>query len=366
MNKLSILFIIKFFIIKFAFSQSILEVGTGIGYSLANHPDFPEVNQPAYYGNIGFLYNTKFSTKGWANAYRYPIVGVELAFQTLGNQEVLGQAIGLAPTLSPMLWRKEQFSIQLKLGLGAAYLTRPFDKIDNPENTVLGAKGSAYVLAFLNGEWHIKKRYALLMGLGITHYSNGSISNPNLGANVPTFYIAHRFLYKKKEFEWKENQQINFNCNYNKKIRPWIRASYGLTEKSLDGPRYPVGVGGVGVHRSLSCINRISIGVEYIYHRGNEQFLKHNEDESAEEEAWRLVAFAGHEFLFGQLGVIGEAGIYLREHFGQRSRFSTKIGLNFYPRNHFKHPKHQPYIGAHIRAYGGEAEFIEMVTGYYF
>jgi hypothetical protein len=47
-----------------------------------------------------------------------------------------------------------------------------------------------------------------------------------------------------------------------------------------------------------------------------------------------------------------------------KSIILTQVGLNYYPKNTFLYAKNQIWIGAHIRAYLGLAEFASIQVGY--
>ena len=215
-------------------------------------------------------------------------------------------------------------------------------------------------------EFELSKDLALSLFAMIPHYSASNLNQPNLGVN--TFSIGTSFRYlKRRNSQTIKEESFEFE-EIDKKIKPFTRFSYGLAKNGLNGPKYPAYVFGAGLSKLLSRYSRVNSGFEYIFNAAKYTFIKHTFGAPGDEfkQASRFSWYLGHEWLFGHLGFLAEAGIYLNKHYGRQSIFTTKLGFNFYPRNTLFYSKFSPYFGAYVRAYAGEADFFEMTFGFNF
>ena len=60
----------------------------------------------------------------WQQLYHYPTYGLALSISTLGNNEVFGKQIALAPFYQIHLLFKKNLSLDYDVSLGAAYVTK--------------------------------------------------------------------------------------------------------------------------------------------------------------------------------------------------------------------------------------------------
>jgi hypothetical protein len=332
------------------------------GYDVANSPKYTKVISPSFGLDIQYLKTSTHTL--WGRSLKFPLYGYALSFQTLGNANVLGNAIGVAPILRfnpPKRWK----NTPIELGLGLAYMSKVYDRITNPQNTVVGSQVSFYARAKIEHYFTINSHLKTGIGLGVSHYSNGNFIVPNLGVNIPALTIS--FLYNNQKQTHFQPAKDSFQRKL--LVLPFVRASLGATERELTGPKYAVYTGAMGLHYRLSRVSRLQAGMEYIFNSSPYYFMKNAQfydEKRAFKEASRLTLFLGHEFLFGHFGFLGEGGIYLNRHYNQKSLFSTKLGFQYYPLNALTHPHYTPFVGLSVRAYFGEAEFVELSSGIYF
>lgn len=367
MKKSLLLLFFTLFSSSLLFAQAAYELNVQQGRLLQINPIFPEIKGYSTTVMASWFRYTNGQKFRWASRYRQPMLGVSFSYQSLGNKEVLGSTIGVVPSINFNLFKTKIVDMQLGLGLGLAYATKKFHKINNPKNNVIGANLNAYGLINLMTVWHLSSHFKLTAGGVMSHYSNGDFEAPNLGANTPSGILGLRYI-PHPTLPDTEMPLIPALHPFDKKIRPYARFSLGVTERSLDGPKYPVYVVSAGIAKSFSPISRASIGAEYIFNQAPYEFMKHIGANEGEEfkQASRYVVHLGHELNFGHIGFLTEGGFYLNNHYGRRSIISTKIGFNFYPKNAFRYFRNQIFMGVYVRSYFGEAEFVEFALGYKF
>ncbi len=340
------------------------QVSSHVGYIIPNNRVFPEIKSPSYQLRGSLLKYTELSRPRWGYFYKYPIVGFDFGYESFGNREALGGAISLIPNLSFYLIRKEKFNLRIQAGLGLAYLTKPFDKITNPENTINGSHLNFSTLTSLVLSYQLSDGIFLESGPSVTHYSNGNYAKPNVGANLPDWSIGLRYQPQRAP----KIEDEAYLPSVTSRFYPFVRVGYGITEKSLDGPKYPILEGTAGLIHYLGMYNRIHSGFSLLYDNRAYRYQKHLELNKGKEFRYstRYIWFVGHEFMFGHVGFLTEGGFYLNKFEGKTSILSAKIGFNFYLKNTSNHRGFMPYLGVYIHSSFGEAEFIELAAGYLF
>src|SRR5690606_34648721 len=111
--------------------------------------------------------------------------------------------------------------------------------------------------------------------------------------------------------------------------------------------------------------NKIILGMDYSYSTDMYVFMKaigaHPGHEK--EQAYQLAAFAGHEFLYGKVGLLFQLGVYLKEPYGEKNRFYQKLGGNFYLIQREKGLLKAVTFGAYLKTHMFVAERFEMNIG---
>ncbi len=352
-------------------AQSTLGLDIHIGSLLPNNPTFPEIKSPSVMSAISLSRYTNGKKYPWTGLHHYPTFSLSLTTEHLSNQQVIGNAYGLLPSMSFYLNKNKKWTLMAEAGLGIAWLNKPFNKLNNPENVVIGAHWNFMALLRLKVERSLSERFILSMGIGGTHYSNGNFASPNLGANQPAITLGFKYRLNIDTSQIKPLETIALN----KKIRPFLRTSFGLTETGFDGPKYPVYTAGFGALRQIGQVSYLSTGVEFIFKSSSYEFMRHIglHEGRERQEASRYLWFVGHEFVFGNTGFLTELGLYFNKHYGQGSIFSSRVGFHFYPfygqKAYLKRYKNQPstaFLGLYVHAYLGEAEFVELAAGFRF
>ncbi|MFT4667041.1 MAG: hypothetical protein ACI8YQ_001201 [Polaribacter sp.] len=261
---------------------------------------------------LSFNYQT-FGKKEWNQFQRYPKMGISLFYHDLGASNIFGEAISLIPNINSPILSLRKIQVGLRFGIGLAYLTKPFNPIDNPTNNAIGSSLNAGVLLEGNGDLDINEHWALVCALSLLHYSNGASHLPNLGLNVPSLKLGVRYkpqalppsayvrhdVSKKKEKRWG--------------VQAW--AALAFRERGVpNGPGEPIYALSLAANYYLNKVNRLSSGFEYEYNKSVFEFAKHvyafDTEEEAKRRSRRMQFFVADEFLFGDWGVTILIGVY--------------------------------------------------------
>lgn len=356
-----------------------LEGTVQVGGNIPIHPKYPSLHPGTPAFEIGWLHHTQGKTL-WSHLHRRPTVALLLGHQALGNDAVLGRAWHFIPALDFRLWQRQRFTLQARVGWGLAWLTRRYDAWNNPQNIAIGSHLNAAASLRLLGSYRLLPHWSVVFGLGATHYSNGRLSLPNLGVNIPFGKIGVQYHFGEpyQVAECPHTDEPYDSTDYPVDnngaparrgaiaFSPYLLAGIGLTEMSTSrGPKYPLYHIELGASARLARISLVSISVQYAYHSATAAFDRNNGGLAYQHFNYaRLSVAATHELLFGNWGFVFALGVYLNEHRFQRSLLLTRIGFNLYLNNYPKKDRHQWWLGTYVRTYGGEAELVEIALGY--
>lgn len=134
--------------------------------------------------------NTKL---GWEHFFGLPHFGFSYSLISLGNQEELGWGNGLAFCGYWALNAKKKRNIWWKFGAGPGMVSKRWNRTENHQNTLIGARFNAFIVTGLDYSLRLSEKMNLLAGIQISHFSNASTYQPNLGANLITLNTGLQF-----------------------------------------------------------------------------------------------------------------------------------------------------------------------------
>ncbi|NQV03738.1 MAG: hypothetical protein HQ542_13900, partial [Bacteroidia bacterium] len=137
------------------FSSNIFVEGKAhYGFLYAHHLELELFNAhfPAF--EISVQQQT-YGKREWERAFAYPLIGVTCWYSSLGNSPDLGHAIALMPFINFPLYRHNDFFIGFRFAIGAGYLTKRFDRIENYKNTAIGTHLNAAVNLMFEARYRI-------------------------------------------------------------------------------------------------------------------------------------------------------------------------------------------------------------------
>jgi hypothetical protein len=347
------------------FGQMYVGAGYQLGYHVPIYDQSPPTDRLSPYAYVALRYRSSGRYPTMESLYGQVDYSIQVFYQNLGNDEVMGTAFGVLPDVRFRLKDWTYGRLSFGGGLGFGYTSKPFDKAFNPTNQALGTALNFYAQMHLDYTTYLSDNWMLSAELGIHHMSNSFFSYPNLGVNIPSAGIG--LYYNLGLEEKKKQQEIGPDVIRKTNWRPFIRGVYGITEKGFDGPHFSVAGGSIGIYKKIDIHRIVMFGGEYLFDESSYFFLQRAKGEDSEEVrrlSRRWMLFTGHEYLFGHFSLVTEAGLYLTEQYNRQHIISTKVGLNFYPWNSLFKNKHQLAIGGFIRAYFLRADFFEINLSY--
>ena len=356
-----------------------------LGKVLPVYSNFPETDLASTIGlSIGRLQHDP--KKAWTHFFRSPETGLSAVFTQLGNNKEFGYSFNLLPYLSFSPFKDQKQSWRFKMGLGASYYNRPFDFIDNRNNKSIGSKITWAFQLSLYRQLRTGPRSNWQIGLSGFHSSNGHTQLPNFGMNVVSLSLLAQFFPKAPPSIISPAETTEEIKSKNALI---IRTGYGFhelggTDGPLNGPKK--GIYSLALHYGwyLRPFIRLRAGLTYRYYEAYHDYIVDNNladfIDAPDKNASNIFASAGLEFLLDHVGLDIEMGINLYKPFfdefydifESRSSFdkttkkilATRMGLQLYLLNTSKHPENNLFLGAHINANYGQADFTGFSLGY--
>jgi hypothetical protein len=193
----------------------------GFIYAHNKELDHLEARFPAFEVNVQKITTGKHT---WERIYDYPVLGVAFFYSGLGNNPDLKQVYALMPFINFPIVRLKNLTVGFRLAVGAAYFPKPYDSVQNRENTAIGTHLNAAVNLMFEANCRLSRRLSLSGGIALQHFSNAGWKMPNFGLNVPLASIgiayrpfnakddiSQRFLEPDKRLPSGSNNRIEFD-----------------------------------------------------------------------------------------------------------------------------------------------------------
>lgn len=324
-----------------------------------------DVKGPTYGLDVNLKFQT-FGKKEWHQWRKFPRFGVTVMWLRFGNNEVLGSAFSLTPNINIPLFNKKKWEAFYQIGTGVAYMTKPFDVLDNPKNNAIGSHGVTTIFMKFHAFRQFNSNWKFHTGLSLNHFSNGSARLPNFGLNIPALIVGVNYSpqpLQKEDYIFHEK-----NRSRTRKFGMDFQTGYGLIQRfAVGGPRYPIYVFGVSGKYYLNQVNRLVAGFEYEQNKAIYHFALHTYHaltrSDAKRKASRLTCFVGDEFLFGSWSLTLQFGVYLGKFsFLKSGTTYTKFSTRFYlPNKGFL--KHKFFLNLSLKTHLTVAEYISLGGG---
>ena len=342
--------------------------------------DIADKNGSNYIQLSGTL-NTGTQPGSFFNWYYKPQIGFSGLVGFLGQKDVLGSVYAFYPTWNYSLFNAQTIGIQIKLGTGFAWFSKPYDKFDNPENELIGSHVNNITEIGLGMWFRFLPEWQIEVGSSFLHFSNGHTAIPNMGLNDITAKIGVTYSPGTLQGSGTKVKELPLNDTRWKKT---IAASLGRHELAYsvyptDGPNYNIYKLYMGVSKRVTNINEVQFGVSTSFYDSYYTFIHltdyYNHLQILGATEWSL--HVGHEFLINRFGFVTDMGIkvfdpFYRSYFLKKDPslwykavFAPRVGFKFYPIwNSFD--SQNIAIGLFLKTNCGQADFVEYSLSYTF
>lgn len=204
------------------------EVDLRINYAFFVHHHFEMTGYPKHFPMFELsLQKQTYGNKLWHSYFNYPVVGVTAFYSSLGNSEIIGNAYAIYPFIDFPFNKSKVNIFSFRFGVGAGYITKKFEPLENYHNTSIGSSVNAAINLTFQYQHKLSERFKMSLFAGLTHFSNGCSSYPNSGLNIINAGISTTYLLKEQE-DYIPKQKSD-NRQY-RKFEPefYIGMSYGV------------------------------------------------------------------------------------------------------------------------------------------
>jgi len=377
-----------------------------LGISAEANENFPERDlQKQFILNFGRKHTSNFQE--WAYRLKAPRTGLSIGYTYLGNSRELGDVVTIMPYLEFNTFRQE--NLTLLVGMGGSFFTRIWDPVSNPANQAISTRVTWSFRAFMHYRFLTSEKMDYRIGVGYFHHSNGHTKLPNQGLN--SFLVSLSADLKKTGNEGDRNLSEP-KTEFKRNVYDYISIRGGLGQNVLgtadvfnDKKNVYTLAGEYG--KVFNKTLKIGIGFYYRFYEhyydyiNNNEFLVRDGEEFDffRENPWKYATNYGislgaelllnHVSLEMQLGYnihkpayqidwrLNEGwdntpreipeGFMLGEFDGKFKRkraVAARMGLKYYLLGTNAVPKHNVYVGAHINANLGQADFSAITMGY--
>jgi hypothetical protein len=332
-----------------------LQLRFDYGFIIAHRPQLEPVQEEHVKGfEISF---EKFSTglQDWQRIYNYPGYGLTIAGFNLGSPDKLGKGICAYPYVDFPLGKSSSGGLHFRYGMGIGYVEKIFDEKTNQKNSAIGSHINGVIHFDLHVHQKLSPQTFLEFGAGITHFSNGSFSMPNLGINIATANVALRHAFGDRlpiirnplPVHLKTREIHLYAGGFYKKIYPPNgRSFFAGTLSGMYFKKYSLR-SAWGIGADLFYDNSISYRIETM--EGTETNFADN---------IRQGIYGAYHLTVGKVGVMFNMGFYLYNPWKDDGNAYHRICLRYY--------MEKTFICLNLKSHYARADFIELGFGYRF
>jgi len=308
-----------------------------------------------YGGELNYIFRT-VGKQPWQQVHRYPELGICALHLDLANPSQLGSLEALYPYTNIRLNKlRRSWKLNLRLGVGLACITRPFNSKTNHKNNAIGSYINGFVNIRMGYAFMLSRAWRLDAGVGLTHASNGAMATPNLGLNMATINLGVAYAIGNKDLVYKKD-------TLPKCAQKWSASVIGVVGmreiEQPDGRKYFAYGLSLNGYRVLNYKNKLGIGIEGTY---NSTTVKRFEIDSIPNGGFYDVATVGakvaYEFTFNKIALPVEFGYYLHNKEPDYGSFFHRIGVRYSITKHVQ-------ANVTLLTHWARADYFEWGLGY--
>jgi hypothetical protein len=303
--------------------------------------------------------------KDWHIRRHYPIIGLGFAYTNYGIDSVYGRCYSIYPNIEIPLLMGQKLQWTLRLGNGAGFVTKKYQRVAPVDtlNNAISSNVNDYAMVKMDLRYLLNDHIHIQAGINISHISNASFHQPNLGINLIGSHIGIKY-YPVTSSPRLATRPLPVLSNR------WLaqfRLSIAMTGSNAPlGPSYPVYLATALASKRWIGKNKAFAGIDYSYHQQLSAFLRNNSfvpPGTEDKYAYKLALLAGNEFLLGRLGFVLQAGCYIKQAYQSQGKFYQKLGANYYLLQKEDGFIKEMYVCAFLKTHLSVAELAEFGFG---
>jgi hypothetical protein len=289
--------------------------------------------------------------KAWHVKYRYPTVGATLFIGSVGNKELLGNYVGLYGFSELPMVKYKNYEMAFRLGCGLGYTNKIYDPLTNPKNVAVSTHFNPMMNFAVKSTYRFKN-HSIVLGLDITHFSNGAFKVPNYGINMPYLSLGYAYVFRKAL------PIVPTEMKFQKRIELSAMGIYSMKEvMPIGGKKYPVYAINIAARRFFNQKAGMEVDLDIISKQAIMAYLPYTQKTQLSIiqvglYAAYLVPFDKFHFVFGM-------GTYLRDKYKPEDFLYHRIGCRYQFRNGLM-------ANFSLKTHFARADYFEFGFGYTF
>ena len=329
------------------------------GFVMAHRPTVVYVQRQHIQGFEATLSKPLNGKQPWHTFYPRATYGVTSHHSNLGYNEVLGKAYGAYAFLRFNVWGHKGARLRFSIGEGIVWITKPFDKEQNHKNITIGSHINALINLQLTYEQRITKNIFINAGIGLTHYSNGAFTTPNLGLNMPSVSLGATYKFYPEPIE-KKYQRNEFTRS--RRIIPSFILNIGGKQiYPPDGKRYGVFTLMANFLYPIGIKSGLLLSIDVFNDRSQAAILRHNNPNTQLSyfKTVRPGIAIGHDLWLGRMSFVFQAGVYPYTYYKGDGLIYSRLGLRYLFGKHL-------LANITLKTHFAKADNVEFGLGYSF
>jgi hypothetical protein len=302
------------------------------GFIIVHSPMMSQIaTGPVQSGELFFEIQTR-GRKTWQQIHASPSFRLAYIYHDFSNPQKVGTMHTITPEACMPLVRSKYFALNFNVAIGMGYVTRPFNAVTNFQNAGLGSHLNAHIRFGLESRVRISKNLRFISGLSFTHWSAGAFVVPNLGVNVPAFYVGFSYGFKN---EWLKDYPKPLFTSQPYEVYVHLNGSRKQISPIFDRS-YPALSAIVRINKQLTRKSIVGAGLDLCYDGTIPQRLfQKNGTRGSVGQSFRAGIHISYEFLIQRFSLYFNFGAYflktdnLDYPIYQRIGVSYRIGKNW-------------------------------------
>jgi hypothetical protein len=298
------------------------------------------------------LYRLKDNQENYNTCNCYPQSGLSITLFDYGNTKIVGQGLHATFYLEPQFKVSERNYFILRASAGLAFMNRPYDSIENPNNLAYSLPVSGFVSLGPGWRYYVSKRYSLFVLFPFNHVSNGGIKDPNLGLNFPSVQLG----LSKQNFDLSRNLKKENTAALIRKstfaISPFFSSR---TVKNGEKTRYLI-YGLEGSH-SYRFKTLLSINSAIEFYKDDALRERYKREQGIVKDRYRAGIMSGLQVHLGRFELYHRLGVYVYDPGLYNGRVFHRHGLQYVLNKRLS-------AGVEVKAHKEVANFLDFRLSY--
>lgn len=288
----------------------------------------------------------------YSRDFNHPRFGLSLVGTSLSNYNLFGYLFGGHVFAEVPLVRKNNHDFSTSIGIGLTYASKVYDKETNPRNVAISSHLNILFNLGFKYRYYFNNHLHLLVGLNLTHASNGANKLPNLGVNLVEPVLGLGF-----DTGWEVPTRSD-SISYDKKWKYSIQIGFSAQEVyPIGGPLYPLGSISFVVRKRFTNISGLQLNADGFYKTATLHSDKY--DGKSPLNILQGGVFAGYNLYLNKVRLTLGIGGYVYDKYRLDPNFYARLSMEYLIGKHFS-------VLLGIKSHWAKADYVEYGVSYTF